>query len=279
MKKNRKTDQKTTDQKKTKSVKLEKSRNSLYSILECGVCVDTVVEPYTLGKCGHTFCWDCISNWDKEKSHADGISCPQCRIKSYLPGHYIGNNMLKQILDEIVDDEYTNRINIYFQEKSFKQTLRQYHVSSHFINLCQNINEILDEKGWMTYETAANIAGPNHEVSLKYILATHYWDIIVFIGEMIVLSAKTVIGNFICEHPNLSSIENTYLIYHFIDPDIVNDNIPPSPNSVSKLYDMIYMYPNKKRPELMEYLNRLNLDRTFESEDDSYEYPDSILDE
>ncbi|KAH8693613.1 hypothetical protein BGW36DRAFT_429656 [Talaromyces proteolyticus] len=48
------------------------------ALLQCGICVRPLYEPYTLA-CGHTFCYGCLSSWfGSGRSHK---TCPDCRAQ------------------------------------------------------------------------------------------------------------------------------------------------------------------------------------------------------
>ncbi|KAL2215606.1 RING finger domain protein [Thermoascus aurantiacus ATCC 26904] len=50
----------------------------LRSLLQCGICVRPLYEPYTLA-CGHTFCYGCLTSWfSSGRSHK---TCPDCRAQ------------------------------------------------------------------------------------------------------------------------------------------------------------------------------------------------------
>ncbi|OKL64441.1 hypothetical protein UA08_00191 [Talaromyces atroroseus] len=48
------------------------------ALLQCGICVRPLYEPYTLA-CGHTFCYGCLTSWfTSGRSHK---TCPDCRAQ------------------------------------------------------------------------------------------------------------------------------------------------------------------------------------------------------
>lgn len=48
------------------------------ALLQCGICVRPLYEPYTLA-CGHTFCYGCLTSWfSSGRSHK---TCPDCRAQ------------------------------------------------------------------------------------------------------------------------------------------------------------------------------------------------------
>ncbi|QKX62671.1 uncharacterized protein TRUGW13939_09832 [Talaromyces rugulosus] len=48
------------------------------ALLQCGICVRPLYEPYTLA-CGHTFCYGCLTSWFASgRSHK---TCPDCRAQ------------------------------------------------------------------------------------------------------------------------------------------------------------------------------------------------------
>jgi tetratricopeptide (TPR) repeat protein len=62
---------------------------------ECYICLsEPIVDPYVLPSCGHTFCFDCLSQWqghmnnvflahgDVRDNSSSKLSCPACRVSS-----------------------------------------------------------------------------------------------------------------------------------------------------------------------------------------------------
>lgn len=64
----------------------------------CSVCLDGIVAPKTLKKCGHTFCTDCIDRSFK----TIGKNCPICK-ESY--GVSVGNQPVGQMIWRL--DQYS----------------------------------------------------------------------------------------------------------------------------------------------------------------------------
>ncbi|KAK6201133.1 associated with histones/Spt16/Pob3 [Scheffersomyces amazonensis] len=62
---------------------------------ECSICSDTMNIPYTL-ECGHTFCYECLKNWFKNK-----LNCPSCRFD--IMHKPVLNISLKEIIKNIQD--------------------------------------------------------------------------------------------------------------------------------------------------------------------------------
>ncbi|RAL08987.1 uncharacterized protein BO97DRAFT_375673 [Aspergillus homomorphus CBS 101889] len=50
--------------------------DSIRSLIQCGVCIRPLYEPYTLA-CGHTFCYSCLTSWFVGGRH--NKTCPDCR--------------------------------------------------------------------------------------------------------------------------------------------------------------------------------------------------------
>ncbi|CAL00672.1 hypothetical protein CBS63078_2372 [Aspergillus niger] len=50
--------------------------DDIRSLLQCGVCIRPLYEPYTLA-CGHTFCYSCLTSWFVGGRH--NKTCPDCR--------------------------------------------------------------------------------------------------------------------------------------------------------------------------------------------------------
>jgi hypothetical protein len=53
-------------------------RSDKFEALQCGVCLDLLVKPTSLGACVHVFCFDCIWLWSQRSEE-----CPLCRTKSW----------------------------------------------------------------------------------------------------------------------------------------------------------------------------------------------------
>ncbi|GFF28470.1 hypothetical protein IFM46972_02359 [Aspergillus udagawae] len=50
--------------------------DDIRSLLQCGICVKPLYEPFTIA-CGHTFCYSCLSSWFS--SGRSNKTCPDCR--------------------------------------------------------------------------------------------------------------------------------------------------------------------------------------------------------
>ncbi|KAJ9245564.1 hypothetical protein DTO169E5_869 [Paecilomyces variotii] len=50
--------------------------DDIRSLIQCGICVRPLYEPYTLA-CGHTFCYGCLTSWFS--SGRSSKTCPDCR--------------------------------------------------------------------------------------------------------------------------------------------------------------------------------------------------------
>ncbi|PKX93055.1 uncharacterized protein P174DRAFT_505087 [Aspergillus novofumigatus IBT 16806] len=50
--------------------------DDIRSLLQCGICVKPLYEPFTIA-CGHTFCYTCLSSWFT--SGRSNKTCPDCR--------------------------------------------------------------------------------------------------------------------------------------------------------------------------------------------------------
>ncbi len=53
--------------------------DQLVKLLECPVCLDTLVEPMVLG-CGHTYCRECIGHVFRTTNEP---CCPVCRVRFF----------------------------------------------------------------------------------------------------------------------------------------------------------------------------------------------------
>ncbi|KAI5960438.1 PSH1 [Candida pseudojiufengensis] len=84
---------------------LSKITNSI----ECSICSEVMIAPMT-AECGHTFCYDCLHQWFKNK-----INCPTCRHKiKYKPTlnlqlDEICKNMIEIIIDSKLDSSLQKR--------------------------------------------------------------------------------------------------------------------------------------------------------------------------
>ncbi|KAJ5215947.1 uncharacterized protein N7498_002354 [Penicillium cinerascens] len=50
--------------------------NDIRNLIQCGICIRPLYEPYTLA-CGHTFCYSCLSSWFS--GGRSKRTCPDCR--------------------------------------------------------------------------------------------------------------------------------------------------------------------------------------------------------
>ncbi|KAJ5149842.1 hypothetical protein N7448_001420 [Penicillium atrosanguineum] len=50
--------------------------DDIRSLIQCGICIRPLYEPYTLA-CGHTFCYSCLSSWFS--GGRSKRTCPDCR--------------------------------------------------------------------------------------------------------------------------------------------------------------------------------------------------------
>ncbi|KAI5953478.1 PSH1 [Candida jiufengensis] len=79
--------------------------------LECSICSEVMIAPMTV-ECGHTFCYECLHQWFKNK-----INCPTCRHKIQL------KPVLNLQLDEICKNigELIIDLNLDSNIESFKK--------------------------------------------------------------------------------------------------------------------------------------------------------------
>lgn len=59
---------------------------------ECSICLDDIINEYTILKCRHVFHDKCIKTWLKKR-----MECPMCRtyLKEYYDGRVFNKNILK----------------------------------------------------------------------------------------------------------------------------------------------------------------------------------------
>ncbi|KAL1972378.1 hypothetical protein VTN31DRAFT_6792 [Thermomyces dupontii] len=58
---------------------LQSHIDELRSLIQCGICVRPLYEPYTLA-CGHTFCYGCLTAWFTSARNGRK-TCPDCRAQ------------------------------------------------------------------------------------------------------------------------------------------------------------------------------------------------------
>ena len=49
------------------------------NLIMCKICIRPLYEPFSLGECGHTYCYSCLSEWFANKPGRRKRSCPDCR--------------------------------------------------------------------------------------------------------------------------------------------------------------------------------------------------------
>jgi hypothetical protein len=74
-----------SDQRITMSRDMRKQLNSL---IECSICTGIFNDPRLL-PCAHTYCFQCIKNFSKDKLPGDLVTCPLCRKTVALPDNGI----------------------------------------------------------------------------------------------------------------------------------------------------------------------------------------------
>ncbi len=73
---------------------------TLTRLLECSICADTMDDPVSLPRCGHTFCKGCINRWlrnKRAKGTAWVASCPLCKQKVWKTDNLQVNYTLKEL--------------------------------------------------------------------------------------------------------------------------------------------------------------------------------------
>ncbi|XP_031551423.1 tripartite motif-containing protein 59-like [Actinia tenebrosa] len=71
--------------------------------LSCPVCISIFEEPKALPECAHNVCQKCLSNIAAMSSRWQFVTCPVCRVDSYLPPGGVAdlptNHFMKTIID------------------------------------------------------------------------------------------------------------------------------------------------------------------------------------
>jgi len=57
---------------------------------ECSICTEIYSDPRSL-PCIHSYCYNCISNWCKDKQPGDKVACPLCRQEFGIPEGGVGD--------------------------------------------------------------------------------------------------------------------------------------------------------------------------------------------
>jgi hypothetical protein len=99
--------------------------SSISKYLICPICQDVFFSPFRLS-CGHTFCKECIKNWEKEIKN----KCPICRkkySKKYSSPDIIVNNIINEYLVFCI-----------YKECPWKGQLSE--LNNHINNCCFNPN-------------------------------------------------------------------------------------------------------------------------------------------
>jgi hypothetical protein len=94
-------------------LKMAKSLTSLASMIECGICLDTLVEPMVM-PCQHNFCKKCIQQWIDTNSDEGKINCPFCKDvclvgdikKSFLMNEVIEREQMRSKLYDEITSRY-----------------------------------------------------------------------------------------------------------------------------------------------------------------------------
>lgn len=60
---------------------------------KCTICINEISEEEGQLKCGHRFCFDCISNWVKNVN-----TCPLCKIEIFKIDFYRSNKFIEETL-------------------------------------------------------------------------------------------------------------------------------------------------------------------------------------
>lgn len=74
--------------------------SNLKSVLMCGICFGTLVEPVSPSCCDHVFCKEHLEHWTKASSRGqDGGTCPVCRQPTWAVRQGGAAKMAQDVLD------------------------------------------------------------------------------------------------------------------------------------------------------------------------------------
>ena len=223
------------------------NKEELSSVLECGICADVMVEPYTLGECGHTFCWMCIYQWDQSNRNKKGACCPQCRRYSHLTKNYTKDSILIKLLDVIRDEDYDARVEEYHKDKSNYMNFKKYKLSKEYDYMKLDIDSFLSSHGHFSY---SQFAEDFSEMSVNIVLSIEFWKYIIMVDDYVVLKNKTDIKDFL-QHHEVSAEKSEYIIKRYLEHKNV-EKIELSP--IEKKY--IHFEDNMRK--VYEYVNKTN---------------------
>ena len=80
------------------------STNDESKLLECAICFETMNQPVTLPKCGHSFCIGCA------RSHLEDEKCPKCNVTVPASLALAVNPMLRDMIADNDGPAYRARM-------------------------------------------------------------------------------------------------------------------------------------------------------------------------
>ena len=231
--------------------------NFIRETLSCPLCSGQLIEPYTM-MCGHTFCWNCIVQWKKEKQTSD-IQCPTCRACSQIPNAFIGNNLIEKILEKVADNDYEEDKKEYMINKRFNEVTSLYTETKRFRKITKYIFRIISNNMSVKYDWLKEQKEIPSEIELKYILSTTFWDRVIFLGEYIVDADPNVVKAFLEKtNEKFNTIQLTYVMQNVFNNNEVPN--PGTPSQASELYGEINGYPIRHRDKILDFLDANNLE-------------------
>jgi len=81
------------------------STRAMRESLLCGVCIDTLVNPVQIDRCGHSFCEECVQKYWEDKDLSEH-RCPEC-LALLFPHNYCRNYSLQATGDAVAAYAFT----------------------------------------------------------------------------------------------------------------------------------------------------------------------------
>lgn len=99
--------------------------DDLRNLLQCGICIRPLYEPFTLA-CGHTFCYSCLTSWFGNGKSSK--TCPDCRasVKSQPAPAYLVRAMVQLFTSraELLEKEETTAEHRRYQQEEARKLER-----------------------------------------------------------------------------------------------------------------------------------------------------------
>ncbi|MGL6008435.1 MAG: RING finger domain-containing protein [Culicoidibacterales bacterium] len=110
--------------------------------INCGICMEVLVEPTSLNSCGHTYCLECITKYWHSTREAD-FACPVCKKVTHICSiaDFQGNNIITQLIESLKPKGYKKRKEDYFEQKKMYNLLRKYIGGNRFQSILVHMEE------------------------------------------------------------------------------------------------------------------------------------------